>query len=64
MIIWIDAQLSPSIANCVNANFPQLSAKSLRSLGLESANDYDIFRQARKARALVMSKDYDFVKLI
>jgi predicted nuclease of predicted toxin-antitoxin system len=31
---------------------------------MEDANDYDIFRQARKAKAIVMSKDYDFVKLI
>jgi len=64
MTIWIDAQLSPLIANCVNANFQQVDAKSLRSLGLESANDYDIFRQARKAKVVIMSKDYDFVKLI
>ena len=64
MIIWIDAQLSPSIANCINTNFPGLDGQSLRSLGLENANDYDIFRNARKAKVLIMSKDYDFVKLI
>jgi predicted nuclease of predicted toxin-antitoxin system len=64
MTIWIDAQLSPFIANWINANFPELDAKSLRSLGLEDANDYDIFRKARKANVAVMSKDYDFVKLI
>jgi predicted nuclease of predicted toxin-antitoxin system len=64
MTIWIDAQLSPFMANWINANFPELDAKSLHSLGLEDANDYDIFRKARKANAIVMSKDYDFVKLI
>jgi len=64
MTIWIDAQLSPFIANWINANFPELTAKSLRSLGLEDADDYDIFRKARKANVVVMSKDYDFVKLI
>jgi len=64
MIIWVDAQLSPFIANWINANFPHLTAKSLRSLKLEDANDYDIFRQARKAKAIIMSKDHDFVKLI
>jgi predicted nuclease of predicted toxin-antitoxin system len=64
MTIWIDAQLSPFIANWINANFPELDAKSLRSLGLEYADDYDIFQKARKANVVVMSKDYDFVKLI
>ena len=64
MTIWIDAQLSPFIANWINANFPELDAKSVRSLKLEDANDYDIFRKARKADAIIMSKDYDFVKLI
>jgi predicted nuclease of predicted toxin-antitoxin system len=64
MTIWIDAQLSPFIANWINATFPELDAKSLRSLKLEDANDYDIFRKARKANAIVMSKDYDFVKLV
>jgi predicted nuclease of predicted toxin-antitoxin system len=64
MTIWIDAQLSPFIANWINANFPKIDARSVRSLKLEDANDYDIFRKARKANAVVMSKDYDFVKLI
>jgi predicted nuclease of predicted toxin-antitoxin system len=64
MTIWIDAQLSPVIASWICANFPEITAKSIRSLGLMYAADYDIFRQARKANAIVMSKDYDFVKLI
>jgi len=64
MIIWIDAQLSPVIAPWIDANFPEITAKSLRSLGLRDASDYEIFRQARKANAVVMSKDYDFVRLI
>jgi predicted nuclease of predicted toxin-antitoxin system len=64
MTIWIDAQLSPFIASWINANFPDITAISLRSLGLEYARDYDIFKQARKANVIIMSKDYDFVKLI
>jgi predicted nuclease of predicted toxin-antitoxin system len=64
MTIWIDAQLSPFIANWINANFTDIDAKSARTLGLEDANDYDIFRKARNANAIVMNKDYDFVKLI
>jgi len=64
MTIWIDAQLSPFIASWINANFPLLNAQALRSMKLQDDNDYDIFRKARKVKAVVMSKDYDFVKLI
>src|SRR5258707_8437029 len=52
------------IASWINANFPELKAIALRSIGLQDNNDYDIFRKARKAGAIIMSKDYDFVKLI
>ena len=64
MTIWIDAQLSPFIASWINANFAELNAIALRSIGLQDDRDYDIFRKARKAKAIIMSKDYDFVRLI
>jgi predicted nuclease of predicted toxin-antitoxin system len=64
MTIWIDAQLSPFIAAWINSNFLNISARSLRSLGLRDADDYDIFQQARKANVILMSKDQDFVKRI
>ncbi|MDB4927497.1 DUF5615 family PIN-like protein [Mucilaginibacter sp.] len=64
MIIWIDAQISPFIASWINDNFPKLTAKSVRSLGLRDATDIEIFDQARKANITLMSKDYDFVRLI
>ena len=64
MTIWIDAQLSPFIALWINSNFPELNAKSLRSLGLRDANDFIIFQEARKANVIIMSKDLDFAKLI
>ena len=64
MTIWIDAQLSPFIAKWINSNFPELEATALRSIGLQDSNDYDIFRKARTADVIIMSKDYDFVKLI
>jgi predicted nuclease of predicted toxin-antitoxin system len=54
----------PFIAAWINTNFLELSAKSLRSLGLRDAKDYEIFLQAREADAVLMSKDQDFVKLI
>jgi len=64
MTIWEDAQLSPSIAMWISANFPELTATALRSMALQDDNDYDISRKARKSKVIVMSKDYDFVKLI
>jgi predicted nuclease of predicted toxin-antitoxin system len=54
MILWIDAQLSPALA-------PWISA---RWLGLTRATDRQIFEAARKANAVVMTKDGDFVRLL
>lgn len=50
MTIWIDAQLSPSIA--------------LRDLGLRDSEDDKIFNEAKKADAVVLTKDSDFVSLL
>lgn len=63
MIIWIDAQLSPSLALWINQNFIGIEAKSVRSVGLRDASDLDIFKEAKKAGAVVMTKDVDFVNL-
>ncbi|MFB9842041.1 DUF5615 family PIN-like protein [Mucilaginibacter ginsenosidivorans] len=64
MTIWINAQISPFIALWINSNFPNLSAQSLRSLGLRDAKDDEVFQEARKANVTLMSKDQDFVRLI
>lgn len=64
MTIWVDAQLSPFIALYINNNFTNFKAVSLRSLGLHFANDKEIFDKARNADVIIMSKDYDFVKLL
>jgi predicted nuclease of predicted toxin-antitoxin system len=63
MKIWVDAQLSPFIALWLNQNFPELDAKSMRSLGLRDSSDFEIFQRARIEDAVILSKDYDFVKL-
>ena len=63
MTIWIDAQLSPAIAEWIESNF-NIKAFALRDLNLRDAEDDDIFRQARKANAVVMTKDSDFVSLL
>ncbi len=64
MIIWVDAHLSPSIAAWINRNFSSFQAQSVRSLGLQRADDRVIFDAARQAKVVVMSKDADFLKLI
>ena len=63
MIIWIDAQLPPAIAKWISDCF-KIEAIAVRDLGLRDATDEQIFQQARAARAVVMSKDKDFLDLV
>ena len=63
MIIWTDAQLSPAIAFWIENNF-DVQAFALRDLGLRDAEDLEIFEEAKKADAVVMTKDSDFVSLL
>jgi predicted nuclease of predicted toxin-antitoxin system len=62
MIIWIDAQLSPALANWIETTLG-IKASALRDVGLRDATDREIFRAARAADAIVMTKDSDFVTL-
>lgn len=63
MTIWIDAQLSPAIANWINENF-SIQAIAVRDLGLRDAEDEEIFLEAKNANAVVMTKDSDFLTLL
>ncbi len=63
MILWIDAQLSPAIATWLSTNF-NVSAVSLRDLGLRDATDHEIFLAARKEGVTVVTKDGDFVRML
>jgi len=60
VIIWVDAQISPSIADFIEKEFG-VAAASARRLGLLRANDTEIFDAARTAQAIVLTKDGDFV---
>lgn len=64
MEIWIDAQLSPSIALWMSNTYSQVKAKSVRELGLRDAADQDIFMAAKQQEAVVMTKDVDFLNLL
>ena len=63
MTIWIDAQLSPAIAFWIAENY-DVRAIALRDLELRDAEDIEIFDAAKKANAIVMTKDSDFVSLL
>ena len=63
MTIWIDAQLSPSIAKWIEGHF-SITAVAVRELGLRDAKDIEIFRAAGEADAVVLTKDADFPHLL
>jgi predicted nuclease of predicted toxin-antitoxin system len=63
VIIWIDAQLSPALASWIRETF-RIEAQAVRDLGLRNAKDPIIFKAARKAGVVVMSKDEDFRLLV
>lgn len=63
MIIWLDAQLPPSVAAWITATF-SVEAHAVRDLGLRDAKDSPIFQAARAANVVVMTKDSDFVELL
>lgn len=64
MKLWIDAPLSPAIAAWINRTFNDIEAESIRALGLRDATDPEIFEEAKKVDAVVMSKDDDFIQVI
>jgi predicted nuclease of predicted toxin-antitoxin system len=63
MIVWIDAQLSPVLASWITATF-DITAFSLRDLGLRDAEDDEIFAAAKAQGTIIMTKDSDFVDLV
>jgi len=63
MILWLDAQLPPTLAPWIEATFG-IATQPVRDLGMTSAKDTKIFAAARKVQAVVMTKDADFVDLV
>ena len=62
--LWLDAHISPSIAQWINNTFTEIEAKSFRSLGFRDSKDKDIFEAAKQVNAIIMSKDVDFHQLL
>jgi predicted nuclease of predicted toxin-antitoxin system len=63
MIIWVDAQLPPTLAAWIVETFG-ITALSLKELGLRDAKDTEIFEAAIQPNVVIMSKDSDFVDLV
>jgi predicted nuclease of predicted toxin-antitoxin system len=63
MKLWLDEQISPQLAPWITENFA-VQAVAVRDLGLDRAKDREIFDAARKADAVVLTKDGDFVALL
>jgi predicted nuclease of predicted toxin-antitoxin system len=63
MRIWVDAQMSPAIAAWITSNY-SVTAVAVRDLGLRDADDKEIFEAARQEKAVVMTKDSDFLQLL
>jgi predicted nuclease of predicted toxin-antitoxin system len=61
--VWIDAQLSPTLAGWLRETFG-VDAHALRALGLRDAEDSEIWTRAREVSAIVVTKDRDFVDLV
>lgn len=61
-MIIVDAQLSPHLAPWLQEQF-NIEACSAKYLGLASASDLTIFKEAKQRNAIVLTKDEDFVKL-
>jgi predicted nuclease of predicted toxin-antitoxin system len=65
--LWIDAQLSPALAPFVNERLGELlnlEATSVTRLGLRDASDAAIFAAARRADAVVLTKDAGFAVML
>jgi predicted nuclease of predicted toxin-antitoxin system len=63
LIVWVDAQLSPSLAPWITSQFG-IDAASVRYLDMLRAKDQNIFQAAKEAGAIVITKDVDFVLLL
>jgi hypothetical protein len=49
MRIWIDAQLSPALADWISQRYKHIEAKAVRAVDLRDAEDREIFGEARNA---------------
>jgi len=63
MILWLDEHLSPQLTNWITQQFG-FETIHLRELSLARAQDRAVFDAARQARAIILTKDADFVGIL
>jgi predicted nuclease of predicted toxin-antitoxin system len=64
MTIWLDAHLNPRLAAWLTSRFAVVG-KTLKEVGLFTADDHVIFDAARSAGdVVIMTKDADFAQLV
>ena len=63
VILWLGAHISPKLCPWIRRQFA-VDAIHIRDLALREAEDPEIFDKARKAQAVVFTKDDDFVDLV
>ena len=63
MKFWLNANLSPQLARWIGANF-ECECKTIKELGLRDVADSVLFAAARKAEAIVITKDSDFREMV
>ena len=63
MKLWLDAQLSPEIGDWITEHFGY-EAVAVRDVGLRDASDVEIFKAAKQADVVLITKDSDFSHLI
>lgn len=65
MFVWVDAQLSPALAQWIAANL-RVESIAVRDLGLRDAEDPTIFAAAKERGpgTVVLTKDADFPLLL
>ncbi|MDF0676539.1 MAG: DUF5615 family PIN-like protein [Nitrospira sp.] len=63
MKLWVDAQLSPVIAQWLSSTYG-VEAVPVRDLRLRDARDRDIFLSARETKAIILTKDSDMADLV
>ena len=60
--VWIDVQLPPSVAAWLGREFG-IEGHHVESLGMREADDATIVREAKRAGAVILSKDRDYTFL-
>jgi len=63
VILWLDAHVSPKLGPWMRREF-EVDVVPVRDLGLREAQDREIFAKARQTKAVVLTKDVDFVALV